>query len=49
MEIGYPQIGTAGDGTQLVVIHQEMICEECLAGFDALYAMSQLDTKGVQH
>jgi len=49
MEIGYPQIGVAQDGTQLVVIHQELVCEECLAFFDALHAMAQLDPMGVQH
>jgi hypothetical protein len=49
MEIGYPQVAQSNTGNALIVINQEIVCEDCLANFDALYAMAQLDTKGVHH
>jgi len=49
MEIGFPQVAQSNTGTALIVITQEIVCEYCLSFFDALYAMSQLDPRGVQH
>jgi len=49
MQIGFPQVAQSNTGNALIVINQEIVCENCLAGFDALFAMSQLDPEGVNH